>query len=205
MVKIYVIDTNVLIQAPYAIYCFDDNQVVLPLVVMEELDNLKKSEGERGSNARKTIRILEQLRQKGDLLEGVELKNGGTLRVEKNFVNIELPHDLPEDKMDNRILKVCKGLEDQNPEQVVLVTKDILLRIKAQMIGIRAEDFTTEQVEEEQYTGRIEVYVPEELFQNFGKDGIPTQAVYESDEYGKHYTPELVENELVIIKADQST
>lgn len=205
MVKIYVIDTNVLIQAPYAIYCFDDNQVVLPLVVMEELDNLKKSEGERGSNARKTIRILEQLRQKGDLLEGVELKNGGTLRVEKNFVNIELPHDLPEDKMDNRILKVCKGLEDQNPEQVVLVTKDILLRIKAQMIGIRAEDFTTEQVEEEQYTGRIEVYVPEELFQNFGKDGIPIQAVYESDEYGKQYTPELVENEFVIIKADQST
>ena len=156
MVKIYVIDTNVLIQAPYAIYCFDDNQVVLPLVVMEELDNLKKSEGERGSNARKTIRILEQLRQKGDLLNGVELKNGGTLRVEKNFVNIELPHDLPEDKMDNRILKVCRGLENQNPEQVVLVTKDILLRIKAQMIGIRAEDFTTEQVEEEQYTGRIE-------------------------------------------------
>jgi len=205
MVKIYVIDTNVLIQAPYAIYCFDDNQVVLPLVVMEELDNLKKSEGERGSNARKTIRILEQLRQKGDLLNGVELKNGGTLRVEKNFVNIELPHDLPEDKMDNRILKVCKGLEDQNPEQVVLVTKDILLRIKAQMIGIRAEDFTTEQVEEEQYTGRIEVYVPEELFQNFGKDGIPIQAVYESDEYGKQYTPELVENEFVIIKADQST
>ncbi|HIR89061.1 MAG TPA: PhoH family protein [Candidatus Fimimorpha faecalis] len=205
MVKIYVIDTNVLIQAPYAIYCFDDNQVVLPLVVMEELDNLKKSEGERGSNARKTIRILEQLRQKGDLLNGVELKNGGTLRVEKNFVNIELPHDLPEDKMDNRILKVCRGLENQNPEQVVLVTKDILLRIKAQMIGIRAEDFTTEQVEEEQYTGRIEVYVPEELFQNFGKDGIPIQAVYESDEYGKQYTPELVENEFVIIKADQST
>ena len=205
MVKIYVIDTNVLIQAPYAIYCFDDNQVVLPLVVMEELDNLKKSEGERGSNARKTIRILEQLRQKGDLLNGVELKNGGTLRVEKNFVNIELPHDLPEDKMDNRILKVWRGLENQNPEQVVLVTKDILLRIKAQMIGIRAEDFTTEQVEEEQYTGRIEVYVPEELFQNFGKDGIPIQAVYESDEYGKQYTPELVENEFVIIKADQST
>ena len=205
MVKIDVIDTNVLIQSPYAIYCFDDNQVVLPLVVMEELDNLKKSEGERGSNARKTIRILEQLRQKGDLLNGVELKNGGTLRVEKNFVNIELPHDLPEDKMDNRILKVCRGLENQNPEQVVLVTKDILLRIKAQMIGIRAEDFTTEQVEEEQYTGRIEVYVPEELFQNFGKDGIPIQAVYESDEYGKQYTPELVENEFVIIKADQST
>lgn len=204
MVKIYVIDTNVLIQAPYAIHCFDDNQVILPLVVIEELDNLKKSEGEKGVNARKTIRILEQLRQKGNLLEGVELKHGGILRVEKNFVNIELPHDLPEDKMDNRILKVCKGLEDQNPEQVVLVTKDILLRIKAQIIGIRAEDFTTEQVEEDQYTGRTEVYAPEDLFQDFIKNGIPVEAVYESDEYGNHRMPELVENEFVIIKADQS-
>ncbi len=204
MVKIYVIDTNVLIQAPYAIHCFDDNQVILPLAVIEELDNLKKSEGEKGANARKTIRVLEQLRQKGNLLEGVALKNGGILRVEKNFVHVELPHDLPEDKMDNRILKVCKGLEEKNPEQVVLVTKDLLLRIKAQMIGIRAEDFTTEQVEEEQYTGRVEVYAPEELFEEFNKNGIPVESVYESDEHGNHYVPELIENEFVIIKADQS-
>ena len=75
-------------------------------------------------------------------------KRQGILRVEKNFVNVQLPEDLPEEKMDNRILKVCKGLAESCEEQVVLVTKDILLRIKAQIIGIRAEDYTTEQVVE---------------------------------------------------------
>ncbi|MCI6676846.1 MAG: PhoH family protein [Clostridiales bacterium] len=204
MVKIYVIDTNVLIQAPYAIHCFDDNFVVLPLVVIEELDKLKKSDGEKGVNARKTIRILEQLRQKGNLLEGVPLKNGGILQVEKNFVHVELPHDLPEDTMDNRILKVCRGLQENHPEQIVLVTKDILLRIKAQIIGIRAEDFTTEQVEEEQYTGRTEIYAPEEQFEQFTRCGISVKDVYGCDEHGNHYIPELAENEFVIIKADQS-
>ena len=110
MIKTYVLDTNVLIQAPYAIHCFEDNQIVLPVAVLEELDNLKKSDGEKGVNARTAIRLLEGLRQKGDLLAGVTLENGGSLRVEKNFVDIELPADLPEDKMDNRIRKVCKGL-----------------------------------------------------------------------------------------------
>lgn len=163
MVKIYVIDTNILIQNPQALLSFEDNQVILPVVVLEELDNLKKADGEKGRNARTAIRILEELRQKGDLLEGIELASGGILRVEKNFVNVTLPEDLPEEKMDNRILKVCKGLAESCEEQVVLVTKDILLRIKAQIIGIRAEDYTTEQVVEYegQYRGRIEVYVPE--------------------------------------------
>ena len=69
MVKIYVVDTNVLIQAPYGMQCFEDNQVVLPVVVLEELDNLKKAEGETGANVRTTIRMLEELRLQGDLLE----------------------------------------------------------------------------------------------------------------------------------------
>ena len=85
MIKTYVIDTNVLIQAPYALECFDDNRLVLPLVVLEELDGLKKAEGERGANARKAIRNLERYRQCGDLLQGVELPGGGSLRIEKNF------------------------------------------------------------------------------------------------------------------------
>ena len=146
MIKTYVLDTNVLIQAPDALRCFEDNQVVLPLAVLEELDNLKKAEGERGANARAAIRLLERLRGAGDLTKGVELENGGSLRVEKNFIDVKLPEDLPEDRMDNRILKICLGLSQTEERQVVLVTKDILLRIKAQMIGIRAEDFTSEQV-----------------------------------------------------------
>ncbi len=59
MEKIYILDTNVLIQAPYAVECFEDNEVVLPMTVLEELDNLKKEEGEKGANVRKAIRILE--------------------------------------------------------------------------------------------------------------------------------------------------
>ena len=83
MIKTYVLDTNVLIQAPYAIQCFEDNQVILPVVVLEELDNLKKAEGEKGANARKAIRLLENLRRKGDLLEGVPLEGGGPCNLRR--------------------------------------------------------------------------------------------------------------------------
>ena len=212
MIKTYVIDTNVLIQAPYALHRFEENQVILPVVVLEELDHLKKADGEKGANARAAIRILENLRQKGDLLSGVALENGGSLRVEKNFVDVELPPDLPDEKMDNRILKVCLGLKRQaeaasgQEQTVVLVTKDILLRIKAQMIGIRAEDFAAEQVSgrEEQYTGRAEAYVPEEQLKDFKKKGIPAQVLYQVDEAGNTSQVFLEENQFVVLKGDQS-
>lgn len=206
MVKIYVVDTNVLIQAPYGMQCFEDNQVVLPVVVLEELDNLKKAEGETGANVRTTIRMLEELRLQGDLLEGVTLPGGGTLRVEKNYRDVALPSDLPETKSDNRILKVCLGLSQEKSEQVVLVTKDILLRIKAQIIGIKAEDFQTEQVlgHEAQYRGRISVYVSEDHFRDFKKKGVPVEVVYQVDENGKNVVPQLYENEFVILQSDQS-
>ena len=212
MIKTYVIDTNVLIQAPYALHRFEENQVILPVVVLEELDHLKKADGEKGANARAAIRILENLRQKGDLLSGVALENGGSLRVEKNFVDVELPPDLPDEKMDNRILKVCLGLKRQaeaasgQEQTVVLVTKDILLRIKAQIIGIRAEDFAAEQVSgrEEQYTGRAEAYVPEEQLKDFKKKGIPAQVLYQVDEAGNTSQVFLEENQFVVLKGDQS-
>lgn len=205
MMKSYVIDTNILIQAPYALQCFEENNVILPLVVLEELDGLKKAEGERGANARRAIRYLEKLRTKGNLLEGVELENGGFLRVEANCVGVALPEHLIEDKADNRILKVCKGMSEKE-STVVLVTKDLVLRIKAQMMGIEAQDFSTEQVipEEQQYSGRIQCYVSEEKFKEFKKKGILLKHLYLSDEKGNAYEPEFVENEFVIIKADQS-
>ena len=79
MIKTYVIDTNVLIQSPYALECFEDNNLVLPLVVLEELDGLKRAEGEKGANARAAVRKLESYKQKGDLLKGVVLPGGGFL------------------------------------------------------------------------------------------------------------------------------
>ena len=207
MKKIYVLDTNVLIQAPHALKCFEDNEVVLPLVVLEELDTHKRDEGERGANVREAIRILEQLRGSGDLIKGIKLDNGGFLRVEKNFKDVELPKDLSEYKSDNRILKVCKGLTDTSKNKVILVTKDILLRIKAEILGVKSEDYTTEQVagHSEQYSGRIDVFVPEDVFKDFKKKGIPVDKVYCCDENGKQYAPELFENEFVVVRADQST
>lgn len=95
MAKTYVLDTNVLIQAPYALQCFEENHLVLPLVVLEELDGLKKAEGERGYNARQAIRILERLRLSGNLLTGVSLPNGGTLRIETNCIHEEPPTRFP--------------------------------------------------------------------------------------------------------------
>ena len=206
MKKIYVLDTNVLIQASYALKCFADNEVVLPLVVLEELDTHKRDEGERGSNVREAIRMIEQIREQGDLTKGVHMDNGGMLRIEKNFKDVQLPQDLAEYKSDNRILKVCFGLSQSKKEQVILVTKDILMRIKAQLLGVKAEDFTTEQVagRTEQYSGRITVYAPEELFHEFKKKGISVEQVYCTDAKGKRHTPVLFENEFVILQADES-
>lgn len=209
MKKTYVIDTNILIQNPNAFQCFEDNYVVLPLVVVEELDSLKKTEGERGSNARSAVRILEKYRMQGDLLKGVRLEDGGTIRIEKNFVDVILPPDLPDDKADNRILKVCLGFYQQKKrgQQIILVTKDIVLRLKAQILGIRAEDFTTEQISEDdrQYTGRTNAYIPEESVKEFKKHGLSLDMIYTTDEKGEHYPVKTEANEFMILTPDQSS
>ena len=205
MQKTYILDTNVLIQAPYALQSFEDNHLVLPLAVLEELDGLKNAEGERGANARQAIRYLESLRTAGNLLEGVSLHGGGTLRLEVNCVDVKLPEGFPEHKNDNRILKVCIGLRNRETP-VILVTKDIMVRVKAQMLGISAEDFTTEQapVSEEQYTGRCEVFVAEKKFEDFKKKHIAPEDVYQAGESGEKLPVTLVPNQFVILREDQS-
>ncbi len=204
MKKTYVIDTNVLIQSPYALLSFEDNQVVLPIAVLEELDKLKNDEGERGANARQSIRYLEQLRQTGSLFEGVSTYKNGIIRIEANFVSVTLPHGFHTESNDNRILKVCKGLMDKG-ESVVLVTKDIIVRLKSQMLGIPAEDFTTEQSPhiEEQYTGRMDVYAPDKVMSEFKKKGIPLKNIYVMNGTDKAaITPEI--NQFFIIHSETS-
>jgi PhoH-like ATPase len=207
MQKTYVVDTNVLILSPNAVENFEEHRVIIPLAVIEELDGLKNAEGDKGVNARSAIRLLEKYRGVGDLVDGIDLENGGFLRVEKNFVDVELPADLPMIKNDNRILRVCKGLAESGKHgKVVLVTKDILLRIKAQIIGIQAEDYTTDQVVSEysQYTGRNEVFVEEDAFDDFKQNGIDPNRIYIVNEEGERLPVELTNNEFLILKADQS-
>ncbi|AWW27565.1 PhoH family protein [Acetobacterium carbinolicum] len=203
MPKTYVLDTNVLIQSPHALFAFEDNRIVLPIAVLEDLDKLKNEDGERGANSRQSIRFLEQLRQRGNLFEGVSLDNGGTVKIEANFASIDLPYGFQSNSNDNRILKVCKGLINQD-EPVTLITKDILLRLKSQMLSIPTEDFTAEQspLLQDQYTGRMEVYVPDEKMEDLKKKGIAIENLYYLDAH-KNKTAVVPEyNQFFIIHSD---
>ncbi|MCW3489537.1 PhoH family protein [Dethiobacter alkaliphilus] len=167
MKKTYILDTSVLLQSPYSLLAFQENEVVLPEVVLEELDNKKKDVNyEIRANVRWIARFLDELRKQGSLYQAVALPNGGELRVEMNCLEeIELPQSWAQFKTDNRILAVARGLQKRN-RPVIIVTKDIFLRIKADVLGIQAQDYRNEQVEfdiDEQYTGWAEEIVPEGL------------------------------------------
>ncbi|MDH4163047.1 MAG: PhoH family protein [Nitrospirota bacterium] len=171
MKKVFVLDTNVLLHDPKAIFSFDDNDVVIPIVVIEELDKFKKDVNEIGRNARQVSRILDEYRQKGKLSQGVPLEGGGSLRVELNHQSPDcLPNELIATKADNRILATALNLKSDNMP-VILVTKDTNLRIKADALGLRAEDFESDTIEiNELYPGEIEMLVePGSIEEFYGK------------------------------------
>jgi len=200
--KTFVLDTNVLLQTPFALYSFGDNDIVIPEVVLEELDKFKKDNTELGANARHAARILDEIRAKGRLNEGVELENGGILRVELNCNNVKLPESWDESNNDNRILKVCKGLQEKG-ENVFLVTKDIFERIKADILGVVAQDFFAEQVPvfDEQYKGRLDVYASEDKLNEFYLKGFlsPEDVCCYNSDRSKMDCPLLVVNQFLII------
>jgi PhoH-like ATPase len=206
--KTYILDTNVLLQTPNAIYAFGDNDIVIPEVVLEELDRFKKEANEIGANARQTARMLDALREEGDLTRGVPLPGGGNLRLELNFRDITLPEGWQSDKADNRILKVCKGLAEHN-EKAILVTKDIFQRIKCDLIGVPAQDFRNEQViaPDEGYRGRISLYAPAKKINEFYKKGyLDVKHVTDLDaETGEEQPYELFVNEFVILTSSESS
>ena len=173
MQKTYVLDANVLLQAPYALESFEDNHIVLPLAVLEELDALKGADGEAGNNARQALRFLEDLRLRGDLVKGVTLPSGGTVRLEVNHVDAALPQGIEPGSRAGRVLKVCRGLMDEGTP-VTLVSRDMVARIRAQMMGVPAEDFTTDRLPDgaQPYTGRAEVYIPDACSRPSRKRGL---------------------------------
>ena len=204
MQKTYVLDTNILIQAPYALESFEDNHIVLPLVVLESLDALKQADGEQGGNARQVIRFLERLRLQGSLVEGVALPAGGTLRLEVNHVDVALPHGMDPDSASSRVLKVCRGLIEDGLS-TILVTRDIVTRIQAQMLGVPAEDFAADQVPSGagHYTGRADVYVPDALLSLFKREGISAESLYTVDREGRQQPASLTENQFAILRSDR--
>jgi len=168
--KIFIIDTNVLLHDPHSVFKFQDNDVVIPLIAIEEMDNQKRRQDEVGRNARRVAKLIDELRHRGKIFEGVRLDNGGTLKVEMNHQKVsQLSGALEQFKADNRILCVALAYKDEFPDRkVILVTKDTYLRIKADVAGIEAEDFKTDKVNiEELYSGAVELKVEPEVINQF--------------------------------------
>ncbi len=174
MNKYYVLDTNVLLHDPQALFKFEDNEVIVPITVIEEIDRFKKDLSETGRNARHVSRYLDGLRKKSHLFEGVQIESGGTLRVmlftEDSLKR--LPPELQDDRGDNRILAVALDLKAVGDKGVVFVTKDTNLRIKADALGLIAEDYESDKVSlDELYTGHTEVLVDKDTVDKFYSDG----------------------------------
>jgi PhoH-like ATPase len=163
MKKAFVLDTNVLLHDPTAMLRFEDNDVILPITIIEELDRFKKQTEDTGRNARHVSRRLDELRQRGSLTQGIPLDNGGTLRVAlcHRDTLLQLPAELEGDQGDNAILAVAMELKHKANAPVVLISKDTNLRIKADALGLVAEDYETDKIDiSDLYTGTAEVLVP---------------------------------------------
>ncbi len=187
MKKYFVLDTNVLLHNADSIHSFADNIVVLPMTVIEELDSFKSVNNEMGRNARQVIRNLDSLRMKGRLGDGVEMDNGGILKIdtEQNLksdagINLSIP--------DNRILSVAYSLYTSG-NRVIFVSKDINARLKADALGIDVMDFEKQKVNfDELFAGHREIKVPGKFIDDFF-----------SNDYIKLEVPDLIINEFVLL------
>ena len=177
--KLFVLDTNVLMHDPTSLFRFDDNDLYLPIATLEELDAHKRGLSDVSRNARQASRFLDEMvSAQEDLKAGIVLrtKEGqsakGRLFLQTEAMNGELPATLASGKMDNKILAVVRSLQEREPErQVVLVSKDINMRIKARALGLAAEDYTNDKVLEDAdllYTGVRQL--PKDFWETHGRD-----------------------------------
>jgi PhoH-like ATPase len=179
-VKNYILDTNVVLHDPNALLNFADNNVLIPIEVIEEIDRFKRESSELGQNARTVSRMLDGFRGEGSLSEGVKLPTGGKLKIafQKNGQNGHGhangdSHIFNGNSVDNRILAFAAGIQKAQPKNpTILVSKDINLRIKADALGLMAEDYENDRVLiQDLYTGMIEMSVSPEKMAAFRADG----------------------------------
>lgn len=177
MKKIFVLDTNVLLHDPQSLFAFHDNEVIIPAIVLEELDSKKRLADELGRNARSVSRLLDQMREEGHLHEGITLPGGGLLKVELNHRSfLRVQEMFGEMSNDNRILAVAlnyqmeqEDVPEEEKRSVVLVSKDVLVRIKADVLGLQAQDYLSDRhiVDSDQYTGYLTIYVHPSVIDEF--------------------------------------
>jgi len=171
--KTFIIDTNVLLHDPDAIRKFKDSDVVIPLIVVEELDGMKRLSDELGKNARYVIRYIDAIkRQGGSIPDGVMIENGIKVRI---HVEIHPPEKktfpLSLDRNTNKILMIAFQLKESG-EKVVVVSKDFVMRVKAEAIGLEAEDYENLKFSYDNiYKGYRKIEVPKREIDQFYKDG----------------------------------
>ena len=181
--KLFVLDTNVLLHDPMSLFRFDEHDIYLPMITLEELDGHKKGMTEVARNARQVSRDLDALaadlsnRLQADPAAGIDLAKtghteaGGKLYFQTTGLAVELPMGLPQGKADNQILGVVQALRHRHPgRDVVLVSKDINMRIKARALGLPAEDYFNDKTLEDGdllYTGVLAL--PSDFWERHGK------------------------------------
>lgn len=178
--KLFVLDTNVLMHDPMSLFRFEEHDVFLPMITLEELDGHKKGMSEVARNARQVSRELDALATDAATLDpkaGIPLAKtghrdaGGKLFFQTTLLDIKLPAGLPQGKADNQILGVVQTLREQQPErEVVLVSKDINMRVKARALGLPAEDYLNDKTLEDAdllYTGVLPL--PADFWERHGK------------------------------------
>lgn len=201
MIKTFVLDTNVLLHSSGAIESFEDNHVVLPMAVIEELDKFKKKHDELGRNARQVIRYLDELRLNGKLKNGVKLENSslgkasGTIQIMTGRGKIE-DADLDLDVMDNKIIRVAYHLFKEGMN-VIFVSKDINARVKADALGLEVMDFENQKVNfDELFSGCRDLKVDKKTIDKLHKNktvSIPAQE------------KELMPNEFVLLRNETNS
>ena len=159
MKKNYVLDTNVLLHDPHAIQKFEDNDLILPIYVIEEIDQFKRESNERGRNARTVTRLLDEKRNGGSLSGGVPTGDGGSLRVHVPEKRPEVGIALDPRSTDHAILATALDVRDSQPDRpTIFVTMDVNLRIRADALGLRTETYENQSIDAERLeTGIVEL------------------------------------------------
>lgn len=201
MKKTYVLDTNILMTSPNALFGFADNDVVITGTTLQELDAHKGDPGERGYNTRETVRLLESLRKQGSLIEGVKTWDGGRIMLEPDMVDASvLPTGYNIEVPDNRIIATVlkMGQSEKYQMPVILVTNDLSMKINASACGALVEGYRNESIESssnEQYSGKrfIDTVTDEDIDNLYAASKEGVEAIFTGAD-------DLVENEYLIMK-----
>lgn len=172
--KTYVLDTNVYLTDANSISSFANNDILVPLKVLDEIDKHKKRQDSVGIQARSTIRALDQIRDKGNLYKGVRIEKGKGIIKVRSYNPLCLPDDLDLEDSDNQIIATALSeMEENSSRKVVVVSRDINMRVKCDALGILTEDYQVEQVvakSDDLYSGMSQVLVDEQVIDDFYED-----------------------------------